>query len=643
MGWAQLHAGITLPIDPSITVPPLTLVELPAPVRTAVADVESAARDEVVERFAGAVTDGMTVAVGAGSRGLTARVELLRGAIAGLRDLGAAPFVVPAMGSHGGATAEGQLATLAKLGMTADALDAEIRSSMETVVVAHDASGRPLHLDVHAAGADRILPVNRMKPHTAFRGPIESGCTKMIVVGFGKQPGAAQFHSSGAAVMRDQLLEGVDAIRDSGRILGGVASIEAPSGDVVTVRALTADEVGGPAEVALTDESRDLVAALPFPEIDVLVIEEGGKDISGTTIDPNVTGRFWVNGLADLPAPKVAMIVLLGLTPVTAGNATGIGFVDFVPVALAEQIDWEATYVNSFTAGGSGVRRGRMPMVLPDEESCIRAALQTCGRPFDAPKRVVRIHSTLHLTHCSISDALLADLPDGVAIAARDVLVAVRPCPDTFFTSERRADGSEWFLPTDHARGPWDPDACHGGPPTGLLVRALEQALPRLRLARISVDLGRPVPMAGFTIVTEVTRAGRATANTAARLLDADGKVRATATGMHLAVAPTPIFEARIDNSGTVTPRLADSSPGEFPVGRVAHGQPGFRGAVEIRYPEGEDNTPGATAVWMRTVALLPDEEMSPFQRISPLADCGNAFGRNAEPDRGAVRQHRSA
>src|SRR6185436_18898373 len=106
------------------------------------------------------------------------------------------------------------------------------------------------------------------------------------------------------------------------------------------------------------------------------------------------------------------------LTPISAGNATGIGFADFVPVALAEQIDWEATYVNSFTAGGSGVRRGRMPMVLPDEESCIRAALQTCGRPFAAPKRVVRIHSTLHLTHCSISAALLDDLPDGVTVAA---------------------------------------------------------------------------------------------------------------------------------------------------------------------------------------------------------------------------------
>ena len=417
MGWEQLQRGIVLPIEESITLPRLTEVALPMPDREPVADVEAAAREEVVARFAGVVPHGMTVAVGAGSRGLTGRVELLRGAINGLRDLGAAPFVVPAMGSHGGATAEGQLATLDKLGMTADALDAEIRSSMETVVVASDASGRPLHLDVHAAGADRILAVNRMKPHTAFRGTIESGCTKMIVVGFGKQPGAAQFHASGALVMRDQLIEGIDAMRAAGRVLGGVASVEAPSGEVVAVRALTAAEVGGPAEVALTDEARQLVAALPFPDIDVLVIEEGGKDISGTSLDPNVTGRFWVNGLADLPSPRVAMIVLLGLTAVTAGNATGIGFVDFIPASLAEQIDWEATYVNSFTAGGSGVRRGRMPMVLPDADSCIRAAMQSCGTPFDAPKKVVRIHSTLHLTSCWISDALLDDLPAGVTIA----------------------------------------------------------------------------------------------------------------------------------------------------------------------------------------------------------------------------------
>jgi Thioesterase-like superfamily len=205
--------------------------------------------------------------------------------------------------------------------------------------------------------------------------------------------------------------------------------------------------------------------------------------------------------------------------------------------------------------------------------------------------------------------------------------------PDTFFTAERRVDGSEWFTPTELARGPWDPDACHGGPPTGLLVRALEQTLPTMRLARISVDLGRQVPMAGFTIVSEVVRAGRATANTSAAILDADGKVRVTATGMHLAVAPTPLFEGPLDNLRVTTPRVADSTPGDFPIGRVAHDQPGFRNGVEMRYPPGEDNQPGLTTVWMRTVPLLPDEAMSPFQRISPLADCGNAFGRNLDAE----------
>ena len=324
------------------------------------------------------------------------------------------------MGSHGGATAEGQLADAGQARHDRrTSLDAEIRSSMETVVVAHDASGRPLHLDVHAAGADRILPVNRMKPHTAFRGTIESGCTKMIVVGFGKQPGAAQFHSSGAR--RDARPAARGRRRDArhrphprrrGVDRGAVGRRRDGAG---------ADRGRGRRRrprSRSTDEARDLVAALPFPEIDVLVIEEGGKDISGTTLDPNVTGRFWVNGLADLASPKVAMIVLLGLTPVTAGNVTGIGFVDFVP-GVARRADRLGGDVRQLVHGRRlGVRRGRMPMVLPDEESCIRAAMQTCGKPFAAPKRVVRIHSTLHLTHCWVSDALLDELPAGVTVAA---------------------------------------------------------------------------------------------------------------------------------------------------------------------------------------------------------------------------------
>lgn len=204
---------------------------------------------------------------------------------------------------------------------------------------------------------------------------------------------------------------------------------------------------------------------------------------------------------------------------------------------------------------------------------------------------------------------------------------------ETFFTVEAANSGEEWFLPTEMARGPWDPDACHAGPPTAMLIRALERALPSLRLARISVELGRPVPMAGFRIDVEVLRAGRASGNTRATLFDRDGAPRVTASGMHVAASANPLFAGLLDNSGVTTPRLADAVPGEFPIRRLLHGQTGFNRAVEVRYPPGEDNRPGATTVWMRTITMLPGEEPSPFQRVASLADCGNAFSRHAEPD----------
>ena len=406
-------AGVALPFHPDLTVPELHEVRLPLPTPEPVGDVAAAAHARVVAALSDRVTPGTTVAVGGGSRGLTDRVGLLRGTISGLRALGAEPFVVPAMGSHGGATAEGQRAMLESLGITEAAVGAEIRATMDTVEVARTPGGMPVYLDRNAAAADRILPVNRVKPHTCFKGPIESGCTKMAVVGFGKQPGAAQIHSCGPIEMRDRLLAGIAALRGTGRLLGGVASIESVTGDVVRVEALTSDQVGGAFEQELTDWARTLVPPLPFAEIDVLIVERGGKDISGTTMDPNVTGRFWVNGLAEPAAPRVANIVLLGITPVSGGNVLGIGFADFIPVSVAEQIDFVKTYINCFTAGPAGVRRSRMPMVLPTDDDCIKAALSMCGRGLDEPKRVVRIGDTLHPTTCWVSDALLDQLPAG--------------------------------------------------------------------------------------------------------------------------------------------------------------------------------------------------------------------------------------
>jgi hypothetical protein len=418
-GWEQLSAGIDLPFHADLHIPELTELRLAIPSPDLVTDVVATTRRAVIESLAGDVEKGMSVAVGGGSRGLTQRVDLLRGTIEGLRELGAEPFVVPAMGSHGGGTADGQLEMLASLGMTPETVGAEIRATMETVEVARTPSGMPIYLDRFAAAADRILPVNRIKPHTCFKGPIESGCTKMAVVGFGKQPGAAQIHSCGPLEMRERLLEGIDALRATGRLLGGVASVESASGDIVSVSALTSSQVGGGEERRLTKMARDLVPLLPFSDIDVLIIERGGKDISGTTMDPNVTGRFWVHGLAETDQLRVATIVLLGITEVSAGNVLGIGLADFIPVSVAEQIDWQKTYLNCFTAGPSGVRRSRMPMVLRDEESCVKAALSMCGRGVNEPKRVVRIRSTLHLTSCWVSDELLKTLPEGSQIVAK--------------------------------------------------------------------------------------------------------------------------------------------------------------------------------------------------------------------------------
>jgi hypothetical protein len=418
-GWGQLSAGIDLPFHADLRIPELTEIRLAIPSPDPVRDVIGTTRRAVIEKLAGDVRRGMTIAVGGGSRGLTQRVDLLRGTIEGLRELGAEPFVVPAMGSHGGGTAEGQIEMLASLGMTEESVGAEIRATMETVEVARTPSGMPIYLDRFAAAADRILPVNRMKPHTCFKGPIESGCTKMAVVGFGKQPGAAQIHSCGPTEMRERLLEGIEALRATGRLLGGVASVESASGDVVSVNALTSAQVGGDEERRLTEMARDLVPLLPFSDIDVLIIERGGKDISGTTMDPNVTGRFWVHGLAETDQLRLATIVLLGITEVSAGNVLGIGLADFIPVSVAEQIDWQKTYLNCFTAGPSGVRRSRMPMVLRDEESCVKAALSMCGRGVTEPKRVVRIRSTLHMTTCWVSDELLKTLPEGAQIVTK--------------------------------------------------------------------------------------------------------------------------------------------------------------------------------------------------------------------------------
>lgn len=196
---------------------------------------------------------------------------------------------------------------------------------------------------------------------------------------------------------------------------------------------------------------------------------------------------------------------------------------------------------------------------------------------------------------------------------------------DSFFTS---ADNT-WFQPTAHSRGPWDEHACHAGPPTALLARGLELLLPDQRLTRLTVNLQRPIPFNGFSIEGHVLRKGRTVSLSQAHLIDATGKTIVTANGMHLSTVEQPDIPTQAAHIGT--PEEAEA--GEFPLSRLLHDKPAFNQSVEVRYPKGENSQPGATTVWMKTVPILDYEEPSAFQRICPLADCGNAFGRNAEPE----------
>lgn len=203
----------------------------------------------------------------------------------------------------------------------------------------------------------------------------------------------------------------------------------------------------------------------------------------------------------------------------------------------------------------------------------------------------------------------------------------------SYFTIERGHDGEEWIVPTDLARGPWDEHACHGGPPTAMLVRALERAVPAQRLARITVELSTPVPMAGFRIETSVVRNGRTTSQSQAAIIDAEGVVRSTAAGVHVRAAQPPVVPDTWDNAGWELPTSTDAEPGEFPMRAAMPDWVGFSRSVEVRYPAGSSGDGGNTTVFMRTVPMLPDEVPTPFQRIAPLADCGNAFSRHAGPD----------
>ncbi|HWB08531.1 MAG TPA: lactate racemase domain-containing protein [Pirellulales bacterium] len=352
------------------------------------------------------VRPGQTVAITAGSRGIANIDIIIKAAVQFFQGIGAKPFIVPSMGSHGGGTAEGQLAILEGYGITEEFCGCPIKSSMETVVVCQTAEGFPVHFDKHASQADHVLVAGRVKPHTDFVGEVESGLMKMMLIGLGKHEGAKVYHRAILDYSFPQIVRSVAGhVLERCRIVAGLAIVENGYDETAKIAAVGAAELEA-RERELLKLARKWMPKLPFPVADILFIDELGKNISGAGVDTNVVGRkFQFHQAAPDEYPKVKRIVIRGLTEETHGNASGIGLAEFCTTRAMNQVDPVKTRINCLTSGN--VAACMVPVNFDTDREILDAALPTIGltQPIDA--KILWIRNTLHLAEVECSQAYL--------------------------------------------------------------------------------------------------------------------------------------------------------------------------------------------------------------------------------------------
>ncbi len=368
------------------------------------------------------------VAVAVGSRGIANLAQVVRASITALRRLGCEPFIFPAMGSHGGATAEGQAELLASFGVTEAAMSCPIRSSMETVPMDSTGLEHRLFLDRVAAEADGILVINRIKVHTDFHGLYESGLAKMAVIGLGKEAQALEMHQFGVRGLRELLPRAAERILASGRVLAGLAIVENAYDETALIELLPATEIMA-REPGLLEIARRNMPRLPLDEFDVLIVDEIGKNISGAGLDTNIIGRIRIPGEPEPAAPRIGAILLDDLTEESHGNAVGIGLADVVTRQLAGKIDFAVTNRNVITS--SFLERGKLPVVAETAAEGYALALRSCHILDPEKARVIRIRNTLHLGEVLVSAAAARELQGAAE-------VSLLPEPLAQFTSEGR-------------------------------------------------------------------------------------------------------------------------------------------------------------------------------------------------------------
>lgn len=389
--------------------------------RPVVADVDGAVRS-AISASGLLLPKGARVALGVGSRGIAGLPKIVGATVRAIRALGGEPFIVPAMGSHGGGTADGQVEVLTGLGVTEASVGCAIRSSMEVVEIpGAEVAGGPVFMDRLAYEADGVVLINRIKPHTDFHARYESGLVKMAAIGLGKARQALEIHRHGVRGLTELMPRAAEAVLACGKILLGIAVVENAYDEAMVIEAVAPGYLLD-REPELLRMARANMPRLPVESLDLLIIDRVGKDISGVGMDPNIIGRIRIPGQPEPESPAIAMIVVSDLTDASHGNATGVGLADVTTRRLFEKVDLATTNINVVTS--AFLERGKLPLIADTDRQAAEWALRACGPIPPGSQRVVRIRDTLHLDELYASAAVIGEIS-----ARDDVAVIGEPTP----------------------------------------------------------------------------------------------------------------------------------------------------------------------------------------------------------------------